>query len=228
MQRHNNNTISIRTYVLASTGILLIGVSLGMLWYWSLDEEEENVENVDTEREIEKKKTTEKKENEDIYKSKVEIVADPDDMKQKIVCLNLSNENLRDEGVFLLSKHLALNEESWTEINLKKNGITNSGVKFICNTLSTNNMCNSLNLGYNSIGDEGAIAVAELLKTNRSVEGIALHCNRIGDTGAEAIADALQINSTLIILRMENNSISDDAKKKLEAAWGQRRGRMCV
>ena len=67
MQRHNNNTISIRTYVLASTGILLIGVSLGMLWYWSLDEEEEeeNVENVDTEREIEKKKTTEKKENED-------------------------------------------------------------------------------------------------------------------------------------------------------------------
>jgi hypothetical protein len=65
MQRQNR--ISIRTYVLASTGILLIGVSLGMLWYWSLDEEDnkegKTEEKITTEKT--KQKSTETIENKD-------------------------------------------------------------------------------------------------------------------------------------------------------------------
>ena len=45
--QHSMQRQKIRTYVLASTGILLIGVSLGMLWYWSLDEEDSMVRKTD-------------------------------------------------------------------------------------------------------------------------------------------------------------------------------------
>ena len=79
--RTSTGRISTRAYILASTGILLIGVSVGMLWYWSLDDDDE-------EDEIEIKNTKPAPQKSDVYESKVEILTDPDDTNMKLVCLN--------------------------------------------------------------------------------------------------------------------------------------------
>lgn len=93
-------------------------------------------------------------------------------------------------------------------LNLSMNNVEDEGVPGLFKALGSNCTLLSLNLGnppwkaldYNCITADGIKVIVPILETNTSLQELILSRNDIGDKGTESLAMALQKNTTLVAL----------------------------
>ena len=112
--------------------------------------------------------------------------------------LNLSTNDIRDDGAIILAEGLKFNCPL-KELDLSGNNITTTGATAIMNYACP---LRSLTFSYNDIGDDGAKQVADKLK-HKSLKELTLSPCDIGIDGAEALADAMP-SDVMVELSLSN------------------------
>ncbi|CDW75237.1 leucine rich repeat family protein [Stylonychia lemnae] len=135
--------------------------------------------------------------------------------------LNLSNNNLCDDGTRILSYYLNDNL-SLIALNLSSNNITCIGAKHLFEALESNQSIVDINISTeiesntpNKIGPAGAQMLAQLLLSQKFIAFINLKGNGIGNKGFQALCQVLQNSSTVLSLNVEKNHISNIGLDKL-------------
>ncbi len=126
-----------------------------------------------------------------------------------LVKLNLSRNNISDEGIEALAK--SGNVKNLTNLDLSDNNIGPEGAKALADGSLTNLV--ELDLSENNISDEGieALAKGESLKNLTSLH---LNCNSIGNKGAKALAKSEKLKN-LTDLNLDTNGIGSEGAKAL-------------
>ena len=139
----------------------------------------------------------------------------------KLNSLNLSGNNITNEGVKHLAEALTNNNCKLNSLDLSGNNITDEGVKHLAEAL-TNNNCklNSLDLSSNNITDEGVKHLAEALTHNNcKLNSLDLARNNITAEGVKHLAEALTNNNCkLNSLDLAGIQITDEGVKHLAEA----------
>ena len=107
-------------------------------------------------------------------------------------------------------------------LNLSSNNIGDDGAKMIADALKVNHSLKTMSLIGNIIGDDGAKFIADALKDNHCLKMLLLSNNSICDDGAKMIADAMNVNHSLRTLVLSDNKISSDGKEylsKIKREW---------
>ena len=144
----------------------------------------------------------------------VEIVKLFDISKSQLTSLNLSVNNITDEGVKVLSDVL-VNNNKLHSLNLRANNITYRGVKLLSEGLVNNNKLRSLDLSYNNITDKGVKILSEGLVNNNKLHSLNLRDNNITDKGVRLLSEGLVNNNKLHSLNLSVNNITDKGVKLL-------------
>uniref|UniRef100_A0A673G1S3 NACHT domain-containing protein n=1 Tax=Sinocyclocheilus rhinocerous TaxID=307959 RepID=A0A673G1S3_9TELE len=159
--------------------------------------------------------------------------------------LDLSNNNLQDSGVKLLSDGLKenctleilrlndceLTEKSCSvlatvlstktilkEMNLNNSRLLDSGVKEICEGLK-NPVCELKILNNCALTEESYSALASVLGSDSSsLKELDLSNNNLQDSGVKPLSDGLKENCKLEKLRLSNCSITEEGYKALASA----------
>ena len=136
--------------------------------------------------------------------------------------LELSDNNIEDEGAIALGKALKKNK-SLTELMLNTCNIGPNGVIALAAALSESTaVLKKLALSYNNIGDKGATAIGNALKTNSTLEELWLINCEIGLGGKKLAAALSQGAMALTNLDVRLNSLTNEDTEALqEAARGR-------
>lgn len=134
----------------------------------------------------------------------------------KINSLNLRKNALTQVGIKQLAPSLAVNKSLHT-LDLSSVKMLGTGMKFLQEAMQSNTTLKHLNLYRNILDVDGARHLAKLLKTNTSLEFLDVGHNRIRKTGLRAMVEALKENpkSKLSQLGIRANFISDAAFEHL-------------
>ncbi|XP_072894749.1 NACHT, LRR and PYD domains-containing protein 12-like [Hemitrygon akajei] len=124
--------------------------------------------------------------------------------------LNLSENELRDSGVKLVSAALRNLECKIQTLELRDVGLTDSGAEDLASALSTNPSLTELDLSDNKLGDSGVKLVSAALG-NPVCKIQKLELRKVGltDSGAEHLVSALSTNPSLTELNLGINSLTD-------------------
>ncbi|XP_062895426.1 NACHT, LRR and PYD domains-containing protein 3-like [Mobula hypostoma] len=101
--------------------------------------------------------------------------------------LSLSDNELGDSGVKLVSAALRNPECKIQKLRLDNVDLTDSGVEDLVSALSTNPSLTLLILGYNSLTDRSVPALCRLILTLPSLEWIGLRENQFSETGRKEL-----------------------------------------
>ncbi|XP_072107080.1 NACHT, LRR and PYD domains-containing protein 3-like [Mobula birostris] len=101
--------------------------------------------------------------------------------------LNLSDNELGDSGVKLVSAALRNPECKIQKLELDNVGLTDSGAEDLVSALSTKPSLTELHLGSNSLTDRSAPALRRLILTLPSLERIGLDWNQFSETGEKEL-----------------------------------------
>ena len=135
--------------------------------------------------------------------------------------LNLSRNNITDEGVKHLSTALTHTNCTLNSLDLSSNMITDEAIKHLSTALThTNCTLNSLNLSSNKITDEAIKHLSTALtQTNCKLNILDLRDNNITDEGVKHLSTALtHTNCKLNILDLWGNNITNEGVKHLSTA----------
>ena len=131
--------------------------------------------------------------------------------------LNLSNNNIGNEGVISLAKALKENS-SITTLDLSYNKIGPEAATALAEAFKVNSTITMVNLRWNNMGDTGATALAEALKENSTIQSVNLFYNNFGATGATALAEALKLNQSIRFLDLSYNKIGPEGATEIADA----------
>ncbi|XP_076097530.1 uncharacterized protein LOC143067838 isoform X1 [Mytilus galloprovincialis] len=127
--------------------------------------------------------------------------------KSGLKTLDLSHNQLSDQGGIILGKALASNE-TLQVLNLSWNNIRQPGIKSLFVGLKDNTTLQELDLSYNGIGDKGVESIAERLHELESLVHLDLSSNRIGQLGIGKLMKSVGHNKSLIELKLSKNPIT--------------------
>ncbi|XP_059816158.1 NACHT, LRR and PYD domains-containing protein 12-like [Hypanus sabinus] len=124
--------------------------------------------------------------------------------------LNVSENELRDSGVKLVSAALRNPECKMQTLGLRDVGLTDSGAEDLVSALSTNPSLTELDLSDNKLGDSGVKLVsADLGNPECKIQKLELKKVGLTDSGAEHLVSALSPNRSLTELNLGINSLTD-------------------
>ncbi|XP_072890975.1 NACHT, LRR and PYD domains-containing protein 12-like isoform X2 [Hemitrygon akajei] len=133
--------------------------------------------------------------------------------------LYLSNNDLGDSGVKLVSAALRNPECKIQKLWLNSVGLTDSGAEDLASVLSTNPSLTELDLSYNKLGDSGVKLVSVALRNPEcKIQKLELYNVGLTDSGAEDLVSALSTNPSLTELYLSNNDLGDSGVKLVSAA----------
>ena len=133
--------------------------------------------------------------------------------------LDISGNNITDEGVKRLSTALKHTNCKLNSLDLSRNNITDKGVKHLSTALKhTNCKLNSLDLWLNNITDESVKHLSTALThTNCKLNSLDLDNNNITDDGVNHLSTALtHTNCKLNTLYLRNNEITQEGENILK------------
>ena len=130
--------------------------------------------------------------------------------------LNLSANDLGDNGVYEISKALQVNL-TIKHLCLGGNNIGVTGALSLAVALCYNHTLEDLLLTNNKILDDGAIAFGESLKTNRTLKYLDIAHNRITEIGATEIAEVFKSNPVLKTLMISGKECVEVFKPDQES-----------
>ncbi|XP_064390954.1 NACHT, LRR and PYD domains-containing protein 3-like [Halichondria panicea] len=124
-----------------------------------------------------------------------------------------SNNDIPTEGIHIAE--IIENTSSISELVLSYNAIGNSGLRTLCEALSTNTSLKTLNLRNCSltISNDNGAALYQLLNTNNSLEYLNLSENTV--TSCRHIAAGLAVNKTLKKLNLGPCKLTDQSIEEL-------------
>ncbi|XP_059842720.1 NACHT, LRR and PYD domains-containing protein 3-like [Hypanus sabinus] len=126
--------------------------------------------------------------------------------------LRLSDNNLGDSGVKLVSAALRDPECKIQKLRLFNVGLTDSGAEDLASALSTNPSLTELNLSHNELGDSGMKLVSAALRNPEcKIEKLWLERVGLKDSGAEDLVSALSTKPSLMWLDLMLNSLTDQS-----------------
>ena len=111
--------------------------------------------------------------------------------------LNISNNQLGDDGAELLSKGLT-NTKTLQVLNIVNNSIKSSGTTAIAEALTHNTSLIELHMEDNEVGQGGARAIAKAITTNNVLKSLSLDDNSIDTESMVTIIRSLHDNNTII------------------------------
>ncbi|XP_073670413.1 uncharacterized protein [Paramisgurnus dabryanus] len=130
--------------------------------------------------------------------------------------LNLSNNNLRDSGVKLLSDVLKNPNCKLEKLRLYGCDVTDEGCAALASALISNTHLRDLDLSNNKLRDSGVKLICDGLKNpNCKLEKLKLYGCDVTDEGCAALASALRSNTHLRDLNLSNNNLRDSGVKLL-------------
>lgn len=130
--------------------------------------------------------------------------------------LNLTNNNIRNEGCKYIAELLKINK-LLISLDLTYNKLSYIGIKIIANALKHNNTLKDLYLASNNVNCDGIKYLIDSLINNKILQKLDLKYNKIKSNGLEYISNFLKTNNTLKELDlMSNNLILDDVKYFVE------------
>ncbi|XP_072892429.1 NACHT, LRR and PYD domains-containing protein 12-like [Hemitrygon akajei] len=133
--------------------------------------------------------------------------------------LNLSENELRDSGVKLVSAALRNPECKIQKLWLYKVGLTDSGAKDVASTMSAKPSLTELDLSGNKLGDSGVKLVSVALSNpDCKIQKLWLDNVRLTDSGAKDLVSALSTNPLLTGLNLSGNKVGDSGVKLVSAA----------
>lgn len=120
--------------------------------------------------------------------------------------LDMSNNNLGDEGTTQLTRAILKRSETSSLVDLKisSNGIGPVGVETLMNKLLQHNLV-SLSLDKNGIGDQGCQLVAASLQSMPSLSRLNLAFNQIGSRGITSLMRSLVTSKSITYLGLSGN-----------------------
>lgn len=126
--------------------------------------------------------------------------------------IDLSNNQIKSEGLFILSSVLYKNT-TLQVLSLLSNEITDEGIRSLSDVLSSyNSTLTTLGLGSNQITDQGVQYLSQMLTFNRTLTVLTLQNNKISSRGVELLMNTLtHSNSTLTILNLSSNILIDNS-----------------
>lgn len=138
-----------------------------------------------------------------------------------ITLLNLSNQGLCSEDLFILSQYLKKNQ-SITHLNLSKNFIglhcpsrhskghpySSLGVEHFAIALQDTDRILELDLSFNDIGSSNFEYLQRIFKSNVNIELLNLDDCRIDELQVKKLCEVLTNNNKLRYMYLSNNRIS--------------------
>ncbi|XP_067882422.1 NACHT, LRR and PYD domains-containing protein 3-like [Heterodontus francisci] len=183
----------------------------------------------------------------------IEDLASALSTNRSLTDLDLSDNNLGDSGVKLLSEALRNPDCKIQKLGLVENNLTASCIEDLASTLSTNRSLTDLDLNFNKLGDSGVKLpfdalrnpdckiqklklvennltasciedLASALSTNRSLTDLNLNYNKLGDSGVNLLSEALRNPDCKIQkLWLGRNNLSDSCIEDLASALNTNR-----
>jgi Ran GTPase-activating protein (RanGAP) involved in mRNA processing and transport len=123
--------------------------------------------------------------------------------------LNLWGNQFKAESIFILTNILNGNR-TLRELDLSYNQLKNEGVRTLCDVLALNTcVIKEIDLSSNGITDKGVEYIADMLQKNEKLRALVLNHNEITDKGLMSLADALvnEKNKKLTQLKLESNPL---------------------
>ncbi|GCB67598.1 hypothetical protein scyTo_0015135 [Scyliorhinus torazame] len=152
----------------------------------------------------------------DLTDSCAEDLASALSANQSLTDLELSNNNLGDSGVKILTAALRSSECKVQKLSLSDNTLTDSCAKDLSSALNANWILKDLDLGWNKLGDSGVKFLSEALRNpDCKIRKLHLYENGITDSGAEDLASALSTKESLTHLNLQANSFTDQSAPAL-------------
>lgn len=121
--------------------------------------------------------------------------------------LNLSNNQITDQGAIILAEYLR--NHQLTGLDIQNNKIGAAGAKALALALEKHVSLKTLLMGYNHVTDEGAKQFGYMLRENKKLRLLALENNEISDAGASELAQGLNKNASLKGIYLAKNNIGD-------------------
>ncbi|KAI9031286.1 hypothetical protein DFJ74DRAFT_429872 [Hyaloraphidium curvatum] len=137
-----------------------------------------------------------------------------------VTILDLTGNEITDNGVGELGDLLACGGLSLRRLNMEDNKLTPPGIKALAKALRKNKGLTYLSLNGNTVGGS-AKAVAELLKGGPPLKVLYLERCEVDGDGLCAIGSALERNKTLTELYLALNPIGDGGVKDFAEALEQ-------
>ena len=133
--------------------------------------------------------------------------------------LNLSGNKIKDKGVKYLADALKGSNCKLNTLNLASN-VTDEGVKYLAEALKDSNCkLNSLNLAQNDVTDDGVKYLAGALNDrNCQLNTLNLSGNKIKDKGVKYLADALKGSNCKLNTLNLASNVTDEGVKYLAEA----------
>ena len=126
-------------------------------------------------------------------------------IRNKIQVLNLMENGLTSQGV----RSISLMMNVLKELDISNNNIGDQGTQILSQRLACTMTLKRLDINHCSIGAMGTGELARALTINSSLEILRMNGNAIGHTGAADIAAALCVNKTLKELSLTDDSTID-------------------
>ncbi|KAL8440562.1 hypothetical protein Efla_003233 [Eimeria flavescens] len=149
----------------------------------------------------------------------VHITTAAQDENKSLEALNLSNPavSFNSEHAFHIGGLLKL-AANLTQLELSKQELRDDGVEILLPYLLANKTLRRLGLACNQITWRGAAALSRLLAASTPLEFLELTCNQLRDFGAETLAAGIGSNTNLRVLLLNRNGIGRKGLIKLADA----------
>ena len=125
--------------------------------------------------------------------------------------LYLTGNRLSNQSLSIFT-HALYNNNTLKELDLSDNQISDRGIEILSDVLLNNrSILEKLHLGSNSITDRGVEYLSNMLKTNRYLTHLMLNRNQIGNPSVHLLSNALTLqNKTLEVLSLSFNHLIND------------------
>jgi len=141
-----------------------------------------------------------------------------------LTALDLSSNDLKDEGVCAVCKAIQSNKETkLASLNFKNNSISPGGANALAAMVAVTGVLTMLSLARNRLGEEGTKAICEALEQNKSlkeidISGAGNHTGIGGSAGAKHVANMLGVNGSLTSVKLRGNTLGDEGWGAIFAA----------
>ena len=134
--------------------------------------------------------------------------------------LSLCNNGITDSDVLQLAKELSTKTSTLHRLALTSNNISDHGVQYLADMLTSNETLAQLWLGCNHITDQGVqLLMKTLAERNRTLQVLSLSSNTmITDSSLEFLLEMLDRNQTLRVVCLLKCSLSETSKEALRQA----------
>ena len=143
---------------------------------------------------------------------KVKKLAEVIQINKTLQELNISKNNITDEGAQRLAEAIQINK-TLQELNISKNNITDEGAKRLAEAIQVNTTLQELNISKNWISKEGVMKIVEACTKNRTLHKLVCTHNNLSKSELVVINEYIREENAVQIFDASWNTISKRQQK---------------